>query len=101
MTTPLKKNWQVIKCPHCGYEYVPSEVFMPGDLLGKPETVIRDALGKILYVEYEEDLDEPNFEEHFVCDHCDKPFVVSVATSYKTREEDEELNFQSEYVSLL
>ena len=101
MTTNLKKNWQVIKCPHCGYEYVPSEVFMPGDLLGKPENIIRDALGKILYVEYAEDLDEPNLEEHFVCECCDKPFVVSAITSYKTREEDEELNFQSEYVSLL
>lgn len=101
MNTPLKKNWQVIKCPHCGYEYVPGEVFYPEDLLGKPESIIRDALGKILYVEYAELDDEPCFEEHFVCDHCEKQFIVSAIVSYKSKEEDEELDFASEYVSLL
>ena len=74
---------------------------MPGDLLGKPDNIIRDALGKILYVEYAEDLDEPNFEEHFICEECGKPFVVEATVSYKVRVEDEELDFASEYVSLL
>ena len=46
-----KAIWTAVKCPHCGYEHELSEILMPGDLIGRPETVIRDALGKIIYVE--------------------------------------------------
>ena len=49
-----KKNYPVIRCPHCGGEYTPADIFMPGDLIGKPKTVIRDALGKIIYQEYDQ-----------------------------------------------
>ena len=43
-----QKRGPVIKCPHCGYEYVPAEIFMLGDFLGKPTDLIRDPLGKFL-----------------------------------------------------
>ena len=45
-----KKNWNVIKCPHCGYEMIPAEIFYPDSLLGTPKTIVRDALGKIIYL---------------------------------------------------
>lgn len=50
-TTP--KQFVAIKCPHCGYEYLPAELFIADDLVGTPESngVVRDALGKILYVD--------------------------------------------------
>ena len=41
----------LIKCPFCGAEYSPSEIFMPGELIGKADNVIKDPTGRILYVE--------------------------------------------------
>lgn len=93
------KKW-IIKCPHCGAEYLASEIFMPGELVGKSETVIRDALGKVLYVEWEEDC-EPGQVEHYVCDNCDKPFIVEPVLTFKVRKEDETLDFSTDKVSLL
>ena len=90
----------VIKCPHCGAEWVPSEIFMPGDVEGKAKQVIRDALGHILYVEYEEDC-EPCSEQHYVCDECGRGFVVEPVVMFKVKKESEELDFGSQETSLL
>lgn len=95
-----KKNWQVIKCPHCGYEHVPAEIFMPGELIGRTKTVIRDALGKIIYVEYYDE-EEPIATTKYFCDNCDRPFVVEPVVSYKVSKEVEELDFKEQYISLL
>jgi hypothetical protein len=46
-----KSLWTPVKCPHCGHEHELSEILMPGDLLGRPEVVVRDAVGKIIYVD--------------------------------------------------
>ena len=73
---------------------------MPGDFLGKPDSLVKDALGKILYCDYEEG-EEPLATESFICDHCGKPFVVEPVISYKVRKEDEEKDFSSDTVSLL
>ena len=48
------KAYPVIKCPHCQYGYAPAEVLHPHDFMGKPTSVLRDALGKVLYQEYAE-----------------------------------------------
>ncbi len=48
-------------------EFTPAEIFMPGELIGKPETVLRDALGKIIYQEYDEG-NEPAQVGHYICD---------------------------------
>lgn len=96
-----QKKYQVIKCPHCGYEYIPSEIFYPGDLIGgRTESLVRDALGKILYLEYAED-NKPLQSEQYICDSCDKPFVVEPVISYKVKKEIEELDFSNDTVSLL
>ena len=73
---------------------------MPGQLIGKPETVIRDALGKIIYQEYDDE-ELPNQTEHYFCDSCGKPFVVEPVITYKVRKEDEALDFSEQSVSLL
>lgn len=91
---------QYIMCPHCHAQYHPSEIFMPEDFLGRPDNLVKDALGKILYVDYE-DGKEPCFEEKFECEYCGKPFVVEGSCSYRSKEEEEELDFTEEYVSLL
>lgn len=87
-----------IMCPHCHAQYHPSEIFLPGSFTGKPENVIKDALGKVLYVDYAE---EPTLVEHFECEECGKPFVIEATVSYKAKEEAEELDFSTESVSLL
>lgn len=89
-----------IMCPHCHAQYHSSEIFMPGSFTGKPDNLIKDALGKILYEDYEEG-HEPCLIEHFECEECGKPFVIEASVSYKTRAEAEELDFSSQSVSLL
>lgn len=100
MTNQEQKKWPVITCPHCGYQYSVAEIFMPGDLIGKPKTVIRDALGKIIYQEYDPEK-EPAQSEKYFCDNCDKPFIVEPVIVYKVKKEAEELDFTESYVSLL
>ena len=73
---------------------------MPGELLGKPDSVVKDALGKILYEDYA-DGDEPELVERFECENCGKPFVVEATIGFKTKKEDEELDFSEQYSSLL
>lgn len=89
---------RIIKCPHCGYEYLIDEIFMPSDLMGKSTGIIRDALGKILYSEYKE---EPIMTQSYICDHCNRQFVVEATLTLKEKEEEEEKDFSQPYVSLL
>lgn len=95
-----KQARTVIKCPHCKWEYLPCEIFYPNDFLGKPDSIIRDALGKIIYDDYYEE-DEPCFTESYECDNCGKPFVVNATVTYSTKEEKEETDFSTQFASLL
>ena len=61
-----------IVCPHCGREYMPAEIFMPEDLLGKPMEVIRNEAGHIEFYLG----DSPDFVETYVCDECNTEFKV-------------------------
>lgn len=92
----------IITCPYCGWEYLPGEIFIPTYLVGQPvpKTILRDALGKILYNEYQEDK-ELDLEEKYTCDNCDRTFVVEAQVSYKSREESDELDYSNQYSSLL
>ena len=95
-----QRKWPVITCPHCGYQYTPADIFMPGEIVGTPDNVIRDALGKIIYQDFAEE-DEPCQVEHYVCDECGKPFIVEPVVSYKVKKEDEQLDFSNLSSSLL
>lgn len=95
-----EKIYPVIKCPHCGHGYAPAELFHPTDFAGYPTTVLRDALGKILYQEYREGY-EPALSAEYICDGCNKKFLVEVEISYKSKKESEELDFSETTVSLL
>lgn len=90
-----------IKCPHCGAEYLPGEIYLPGALIGHPDDVVKDALGRVIYEDYDVSSHEPDMIEHFICDYCDKPFIVEATITYKTREEEPENDFKTQYVSLL
>ena len=100
MKNTITHKSAIIKCPHCGAEYLPSEIYMPGATLGRPEDIVKDSFGRILYEDYQEGK-EPDMFEHFICDFCNKPFVVEATITYKSFEEEPERDFQSQYVNLL
>jgi hypothetical protein len=91
----------LIKCPHCGAEYLPGEIYVPGSLIGQPDELVKDSLGKIIYEDYSTPEREPCLTESFTCEYCDKPFIIEATVTYKTREEAPEKNFKEQYVSLL
>ena len=97
MCSNSTRKTPIIKCIHCGAQYLPSEIYMPGAFLGQPEDLVKDALGKIIY----EDGQAPDMIEHYTCDYCDKPFVVEATVTYKSMAEEPEKDFQNQYVSLL
>ena len=101
MKTQISYKSSVIKCPHCNSEYLPGEIYIPGSLIGQPDEVIRDALGKIIYEDYYTEAREPNMIESFICEFCDKPFVVEATVTYKSKEEAPENDFTTDYVNLL
>ena len=101
MKTLITHKSPIIRCPHCGAEFLPGEVYMPGDLIGQPDEIVRDTIGKVIYEDYSTEDKEPNLTEHFTCEYCNKPFIVEATVTYKTREEEPEADFSSKYVSLL
>lgn len=101
MKTQIVHKSPIIRCPHCGAEYLPGEIYLPGSLIGQPTDIVKDSLGRILYEDYEPASKEPDMIEHFICEYCDKPFVIEATVTYKAREEAPENDFQSQYVSLL
>ena len=100
MCSNTTRKTPIIKCPHCGAQYLPAEIFLPGAFLGRPDDLVKDSLGKILYEDYREG-GEPNMTEQYICDYCDKPFVIEAYITYKSVEEEPEKDFSTQYVSLL
>jgi hypothetical protein len=101
MLDNTKKPRNVIRCIHCGAEYLPGEIYMPNAIIGQPDDIVKDSLGRILYEDYSTEDREPNTEEHFTCEYCDKPFIIEATVTYKTKEEAPENDFSTAYVSLL
>ena len=88
------KDTNVIKCPECGTEYLPAEIFVPNAFFGKPNIIKRDTEGNIL--DYSgKGLDT---EECFTCDKCNSTFNVKATISFDSYIV-EEANFAKEYVS--
>lgn len=101
MKNQILHKTPVIKCPHCGMEYLPGEIYMPGALIGQPDEIVKDGLGKIIYEDYTTPERQPDPIEHFTCESCNKPFVIEATVVYKVKEEAPERDFSSQYVSLL
>ena len=101
MRNQISHKSPVIKCPFCGTEYLPGEIYMPGSLIGQPDEIVKDGLGKIIYEDYEPEDRAPNMIEHFTCESCNKPFIIEATVSYKVKEETPEKDFTTDYVSLL
>lgn len=95
-----EKKVPYIKCPHCGHEYTADEIFVGTELIGVSKNVIKDPLGKILYVEYADQEDEPCLVEHYICDGCGRDFVIEADLTFKTHEQEEEKDFTKLETSL-
>lgn len=80
----------LIKCPHCGAEYLPEEIFFADDLLGHPSDIVKDEEGKIKYFK---DNNKEKSEE-YICDYCNKTFKVSVKFQFNVQKFDD---FDDEY----
>ena len=87
---PLMK---VIKCPYCGAEYLPSEIFMSEDLLDKTYTIHKSKEGIIEFAEG----DDAELLESYICDYCDKQFKVYANIEYVSMKDD----IEEEYVTRL
>lgn len=101
MKTQISHKSAIIKCPHCGAEYLPGELYHLGSLIGQPTDIVKDSFGRILYEDYEPATKEPDMAEHYTCDYCDKPFIVEATVTYKSMTEAPEKDFSTQYVSLI
>ena len=89
----LDKNIQIITCPVCGHQYLPSEIFFPDDLTGKPTEIVKDNLGKIDFYLGE----DQNLTEEYICDGCGTHLTITAQIIFKP--EVTENKFTEEYVS--
>ena len=69
-----------IKCPYCGAEYLPSEIYIPSDFLPKFEDLTKDESGKIVAV-YEKTM---NTNEEYTCDYCGHRFAIVAEVNFNT-----------------
>jgi len=73
----MKDN--IIRCPICGQEYLPSEIFFPNDLIGKPTEIIKTNAGKIDFYLGE----DPTYEETYICDGCGASLKIKANLSFQ------------------
>lgn len=71
----------LIKCPHCGAEYLPAEIYYPDEFLGKPQDINKvHNTGALDYYRGK----SMNTQEEYVCDYCGTRFYVDATVSFKT-----------------
>jgi acetone carboxylase gamma subunit len=87
------KDLPVIRCCHCGHEYMPSEIFMPEAFFGKQKNIFRSVDGQIEFY----DGTDPDFVETYICDNCGTPLDIEARISFKVEEHKDD--FEEEYVS--
>ena len=88
------KKFEIIRCPKCDYEYLPSEIFIPKEFLGTPSYIERDFSGRILDYSGK----PTDMFECYTCDNCNTTFRVTAKLSFLT-EVDKVENFDEDYVS--
>lgn len=88
----MKKQFLKIRCPYCNAEYLPSEIYLPNDFLGKPKTIEKTDVGKILdFVGHTMDL-----SESYECDICRKTFKIKASVYFNVTKENE-LDFSEDF----
>lgn len=86
-----------IKCPSCGREYHPAEIYVPDYFFGRPTLIERDATTGRIKDFYGTDMD---LNESYICDRCNTPFSISAKIQFTTNE-DVKFNSGREYKTQL
>lgn len=91
------ENEKIITCPYCGYEYLPSEIFIGSYVFNKPHDIERNAKGKIIkFLGTSTDT-----KESYVCDNCDLKFYANLDMSFNTEKDKKYSLFAEEYVTTI
>ena len=88
------KDLPLIKCPICGTQYLPSEVFIPNSVFGKQYDITKTDSGEIKFYLG----DDPDLEEEFTCESCLTKLKITMKMSFDIEAFEEE-NFDEEYVT--
>ena len=72
-------NKSFIRCPHCGREYHPAEIYYPEEFFGHPVDIRKDENGVILSFSGK----DMNLVETYTCDGCGNMFSVEATVSFK------------------
>ena len=91
-----ERDFQTIKCPKCGIEYLPGEIFIGNSFIGRPTDISRSFEGKILYF----DGKTMDTDETFICEHCGAPLKIHADVTFKVSV-DNKRDFSDEYTSQL
>lgn len=91
-----KKALEIIVCPNCKAEYLPSEIFIPNQFFQNPGTIIKNKEGKIEHFTGK----SIDSYETFVCDYCKKKFNISSKLTF-VETLDTKYNFDEEYETKL
>lgn len=87
------KQLNVIVCPYCGREYLPSEIYIPKSFIGNASSIIRTTSGKIDTF-FGKNMD---LSEEYTCDKCLGKFNVSAKVSFYSKKIGND--FEKEYRS--
>ena len=85
----MRKIYNLIKCPKCGTEYLPAEIYSPNYFLGKPSNIAKHN-GKIISF-YGDNMD---LRDSYICDTCETKFTVRASVLFNVTIDEE---FESDY----
>ena len=68
-----------IKCPKCGKEYLPCEIYLPDSFLGKARNIERENKNIVNFMGKSMDL-----KETYICDDCGANFDITAKVSFST-----------------
>jgi len=74
----------IIVCPICGQQYLPAELYLPDDFLGKPTEIVRTTAGKVDF--YFGTKMDPDTE--YICDNCGAHLKVHANISFNVSTDD-------------
>lgn len=76
----MKDKKIVIRCPQCGCEYLPVEIYIPNCFFGKPRFLEKDITGKVIN-NYGTDMD---LNEKYTCDKCNAKFKIKADVKFNS-----------------
>ena len=88
------KDLPIIKCPVCGQEYLPSELFLPEAVFGKQYDITKSDSGEIKFYLG----DDPELDEEYICDGCGSKLKVHMNMTFNVEANKEE-NYSEEYIT--